>query len=73
MRHGTIKKSASKFGLHKNTIGLTWNRIQHKIREGRINLDLSSRKKLLMVQNQENLSIILEDPKKIPFNKRSTF
>ena len=43
MRHGTIKKTASKFGLHRNTIGLIWNRIQQKIREVTTDFDLSPR------------------------------
>ena len=43
MRHGTIKKAASKFGLHRNTIGLIWNRIQQKIREVTTDFDLSPR------------------------------
>ena len=46
MKHGTIKKTASKFGLHRNTISLIWNRIQQKIREGRTDFNLSPRKKV---------------------------
>ena len=46
MKHGTIKKAASKFGLHRNTISLIWNRIQQKIREGRTDFGLSPRKKV---------------------------
>ena len=46
MNHGTLKNAASKSGLHRNTISLIWNRIQQKIREGRIDFDLLPRKKV---------------------------
>ena len=61
MRHGTIKKAASKFGLHRNTIGLIWNRIQQKIREGRTDFDLSPRKKSTNGPKSRNWSIVLEE------------
>ena len=53
MRHGTIRKAASKFGLYRNTIGLIWNRIQQKIREEELILTCHQGKKVPMVQSQE--------------------
>ena len=73
MKHGTFKKAASKFGLHVNTISLIWYRIRQKIREGRTDFDLSPRKKGNSGPKSRNWSIVLEEMKKIPFNKRSTF
>ena len=69
MKHGTIKKAASKFGLHRNTISLIWNRIQQKIREGRTDFDLSPRKKVTNGPKSKNWSIVLEEIKKILLTK----
>ena len=53
MKHGTIEKAASKFGLHRNTISLIWNRIQKKSEKEELILICYQGKKLLMVQNQK--------------------
>ena len=54
MKHGTIKKAASKFGLHRNTISLIWNRIpKKKTEKEELILICHQGKKLLMVQNQK--------------------
>ena len=60
MNHGTIKKTASKFGLHRNTISFIWNRIQQKIREGRTDFDLSPRKKVTNGPKSRTKDLLLD-------------
>ena len=48
-------------------------KMQQKIKEGKTDFDLSPKKKATNGRKSRNWSIVLEEMKKIPFNKRSTF
>ncbi len=52
---------------------VSFGRKQQKIREGRTDFDLSPRKKATNGKKSRNWSNVLEEMKKIPVNKRSTF